>query len=269
MELEWKNFRPRLSKVDVMRDIAFSSREEDDSRRNRDNVVLALLVVGTGLFALLTSGSVYIAAAFASFIFIFATLARKRSESKESRAIADACPEMIDHIISGIQSGLSLNDCLIGLATRGPQVLRPYFHDFRNQMSATGNFEKSLEGVKRELAHASTDVLVESLIIAKSLGGSELLKILRLLGNFIREDLTLRREIAVKQGWIKNSAHLSAGAPWILLLLLSSQPATAQAFSTPTGVAILVTGLAMTAIAYIWMNHLSRMPEPHRIFGGL
>ena len=251
-----------------MRGITFTSLEAHTSKRNRDNAILSLLVLATGFFALLTSSSIYIAAAFATFIFIFATLARKRSEGKESRAIADACPEIIDHIISGIQSGLSLNECLIGLATRGPEAMRPYFHEFKNEMSATGNFEKSLQAVKRELAQASTDVLIESLLVAKSLGGSELLRILRLLGNFIREDLTLRREIAVKQGWIKNSAHLSAGAPWILLLLLSSQPATAQAFSTSTGIAILGTGLAMTAIAYIWMNHLSRLPEPNRIFGG-
>jgi tight adherence protein B len=120
--------------------------------------------------------------------------------------------------------------------------------------------------VKESIAHPSFDLIIEALLIARELGGAELLNILRLLSKFIREDLSLRREIEVKQSWIKNSAHLSAAAPWILLLLLSTQPSTSQAFSTPTGVLILGTGLGLTAVAYFWMNSLSRIPAPNRIF---
>jgi len=99
------------------------------------------------------------------------------------------------------------------------------------------------------------------------LGGAELISILRLLGNYIREDLTLRREIAVKHNWIRNSAHMSAAAPWLLLLLLSTQPSTVEAFGTSTGILILLVGLGLTAAAYSWMNWLSHLPEPNRIFG--
>ena len=89
------------------------------------------------------------------------------------------------------------------------------------------------------------------------------------MGDFLRQDLALRREIDVKHGWIKNSAHLSAAAPWILLLLLSTQPSTATAYSTTTGAMILGAGLVMTGIAYIWMNHLGRLPQTPRIFIGI
>jgi tight adherence protein B len=94
------------------------------------------------------------------------------------------------------------------------------------------------------------------------------MNILRLLGNFIREDLALRREILVKQNWIKNSAHLSASAPWILLLLLSTQPSTSQAYATKTGVMILISGLLLTSLAYLWMNQLAKLPEQSRVFAG-
>ena len=91
---------------------------------------------------------------------------------------------------------------------------------------------------------------------------------LRQLGDFTRQDLSLRREVAAKQGWIRNSAHLSAAAPWILLLLLAAQPSTSAAFSSPQGITILAVGVAMTALAYLWMGRLSNLPEPQRIFGG-
>jgi tight adherence protein B len=130
----------------------------------------------------------------------------------------------------------------------------------------SGDFTIALTKLKSEFSHHSSDQIFEALLIAKELGGSELLQILRTLGDFLRQDLVLRREIEVKHGWIKNSAHLSAAAPWLLLLLLSTQPTTAAAYATPTGVLILASGLVMTAIAYLWMNKLGQLPQTPRVF---
>jgi tight adherence protein B len=223
-------------------------------------------VVAGFLTASLFSRSALIATAFALFIGIFIFVAQKRGGSKRRSAIHGACPEMIDILISGVQSGLSLNESLAGLSIRGPEIFKVEFQRFAEDLYSNGNFNKALIEVKESMAHPSFDQIVEALLIARELGGAELLTILRLLGKFIREDLSLRREIEVKQNWIKNSAHLSAAAPWILLLLLSTQPSTSQAFSTPAGLLILGTGLGITAVAYLWMNSLSRIPDPNRIF---
>jgi tight adherence protein B len=226
----------------------------------------AIAMCITALIVFFVSHSFFIAAAIAIFIGVFFTIALKQGESRRTAAIEAGCPELIDILISGVQSGLSLNESLIGLATRGPEVFRPQFASFRDELFSHGDFNKALANVQEELTHPNTDLIFEALRISKALGGAELLNILRLLGNFIREDLTLRREIAVKHNWIRNSAHLSAGAPWILLLLLSTQPSTATAFSTLSGISILTAGLVMTAVAYLWMNRLSKLPVAHRIF---
>ena len=170
--------------------------------------------------------------------------------------------------MSGIQSGLSLSESLAGLATRGPEVLRPSFVRFKATLFSSGDLTEAIEELKSGFAHHGSDQIFEALLIAKTLGGGELLQILRTLGDFLRQDLALRREIDVKHGWIKNSAHISAAAPWILLLLLSTQPSTAAAYSTPTGAMILIAGLGMTAVAYLWMNRLGRLPQSPRIFIG-
>jgi len=128
------------------------------------------------------------------------------------------------------------------------------------------DLELALQELKSLFHHHGSDQIFEALLISKALGGSELISILRTLGDFLRQDLALRREIEVKHGWIKNSAHMSAVAPWILLLLLSTQPSTAIAFSTPTGGMILIAGLFMTAVAYLWMNRLGRLPQTPRVF---
>ena len=218
---------------------------------------------------LLMTRSVVIALAFGTLAagIAFVTV-RAKNNLNEATLIA-AWPEVIDHLMSGIQSGLSLTESLAGLSTRGPEVLRPAFTQFKATLYGSGDLTQAIEELKALFAHHGSDQIFEALIISKALGGSELLQILRSLGDFLRQDLALRREIEVKHGWIKNSAHLSAAAPWILLLLLSTQPSTAAAYSTPTGAIILIAGLVMTAIAYIWMNRLGRLPQTPRVFVGV
>ncbi len=232
-------------------------------KKNLKSLTFAFLA--TGLVIILTK-SLTIALAFGVLVggATFVTLKTKSAHS-ESLLVA-AWPEVIDHLMSGIQSGLSLSESLVGLATRGPELLRPAFTEFRNSLFRSGDLELAIEDLKSLFQHHGSDQIFEALLISKALGGSELLSILRTLGDFLRQDLALRREIEVKHGWIKNSAHMSAVAPWILLLLLSTQPSTAIAFSTPTGVMILITGLCMTAIAYLWMNRLGRLPQTPRVF---
>lgn len=223
--------------------------------------------VATALVALMTR-SIIIALAFGALAagISFVTV-RTKSHINEAALIA-AWPEVIDHLMSGIQSGLSLTESLAGLSTRGPEIVRPAFVQFRTTLYGSGDLTVAINELKSMFSHHGSDQIFEALLISKTLGGSELLQILRTLGDFLRQDLALRREIDVKHGWIKNSAHISAAAPWILLLLLSTQPSTAKAYSTPTGAIILIAGLVMTAIAYLWMNRLGRLPQTPRVFIG-
>ena len=218
---------------------------------------------------LLMTRSVVIALAFGTLAAGIAFVTVRAKNNLNEAALIAAWPEVIDHLMSGIQSGLSLTESLAGLSTRGPEVLRPAFTQFKATLYGSGDLTQAIEELKALFAHHGSDQIFEALIISKALGGSELLQILRSLGDFLRQDLALRREIEVKHGWIKNSAHLSAAAPWILLLLLSTQPSTAAAYSTTTGAIILIAGLVMTAIAYIWMNRLGRLPQTPRVFVGV
>jgi hypothetical protein len=67
--------------------------------------------------------------------------------------------------------------------------------------------------------------------------------------------------------WFCQLHYLHTG--WVLLLLLSTQPATAGAVSSGSGVLVLIFGIAMTAVAYLWMAKLSQLPELPRVFGEL
>jgi tight adherence protein B len=225
-------------------------------------ILLVICAVGFALTASL------IIATSAGLVFTFiVTMSRMQMEKKRDRALLGAIPEIIDHIISGTQSGLSLSESLASLAQRGPEISKRIFKDFEVSINEGKRFEEAVEIIQNQFSLRSADQLFEALLFARVLGGSELVNLLRELGNFTREDLTLRREIEAKQGWIRNSAHLSAGAPWFLLLLLSMQPSTASAFSSMAGISVLVLGMALTLTAYFWMGYLGRIPQSPRIFG--
>ena len=239
------------------------------SKLKSSNFYIRSLVIGIliAIFVFVITSSLVIAATFMFLSTAISIVSSKRSSNKRFEAMNSAWPEVIDHLITGIQSGLSINESLASLANRGPEILRPLFADFALTMSKSGDFNLALMKLKSDCGQPGSDQIFESIYISKALGGSELLTILRTVGTFLRQDLALRREIEVKHGWIKNSAHLSAAAPWVLLLLLSTQPATSRAFSTNVGALVLVFGVTMTAIAYIWMAKLGKLPVVPRVFG--
>lgn len=220
----------------------------------------------TLILVLAISSALVIAGAFALLTGVTTYLVSTKRNTKFESELSAAWPEVIDHLISGIQSGLSITESLSGLADRGPQILRPYFLEFRVSLRERGDFSESLSALKDKCGQHGSDQIFEAVSLSRKLGGAELLNILRTVGTFLRQDLALRREIDVKHGWIKNSAHLSAAAPWLLLLLLSTQPSTARAFSTSAGIGILFAGLIMTTLAYLWMNHLGKLPQTPRVF---
>lgn len=224
-------------------------------------------IAGAFTLSLLLTQNLVISSAVTIVVVMICGISLRRVLSKRSWIFFTVLPEIIDHLISGIQSGLSLNESLINLSQRGPKATEKIFKEFHELLLAGETFEIALSNAQNRFALRSADQLFESLLFAKHLGGGELLSMLRQLGDFVRQDLALRREIEAKQGWIRNSAHMAAGAPWLLLLLLSAQPATSNAFSTSQGVSLLGFGVIATGVAYLWMGKLGELPEPKRIFG--
>lgn len=218
------------------------------------------------IFVLAWTKSISITTPFAIFSILITWIYLRNRDVRADAEMLKVWPEVIDHLISGIHSGLSLSEALAGLSTRGPEIIRPHFQEFRNELVNSGDFDRAIVNSKRQLNTHGGDQILEAILLAKSLGGSELLQIFRTLGDFLRQDLVLRKEIEIKHGWIKNSAHLSASAPWLLLLLLASQPGTAEAFAEPGGVFILGLGLFLTGLAYVWMARLGRLPIQPRVF---
>ncbi len=188
---------------------------------------------------------------------------RARSRRRASRVM---WPDLVDHLVSAVRSGLALPDSLVTLAHAGPTNTRAAFADFAEEYRATGNFGTSIDRLKMRLADPVADRILETLRMSREVGGSELTTVLRNLGSYLRQEAAIRSEVEARQSWVLNAARLGIAAPWIILLLLASRPEAAAAYNTGGGLVLIVGGLLVTAIAYRLMLALGRLPEEQRWF---
>jgi len=176
-------------------------------------------------------------------------------------------PDVCDLLIASIRVGLSLPDAVASLAESAPSALRPAFLVFARDLRASGRFETSLDQLKSTLADPIGDRIAETLRMARQVGGTELISVLRSLSASVRADAALRGEVEARQSWIRGAAVLGATAPWVILGLLVMRPEGASAYGTPEGVVVICVGAAVSVVAFHIMVRIGRLPEPRRWFG--
>jgi tight adherence protein B len=229
-------------------------------------VVTVILALATAalVFALAPVTSLAVAAGLVA-LAVPAVLvtARARSRRKATRVV---WPDVVDHLVSAVRSGLALPDSVVTLARAGPALTREAFAEFESDYRATGNFSQCLTALKTRLADPVADRIVETLRMSREVGGSELTTVLRNLAAYLRQEAAIRSEVEARQSWVMNAARLGVAAPWIVLLLLTSRPEAAAAYNTAAGGALVVGGLAVSVVAYRIMIAVGRIPEERRWF---
>jgi tight adherence protein B len=221
-------------------------------------VVVLLLVLGTSQVPL-------IAVLFGGFAGLLPLLLVRRRRAQRTGELREVWPEAVDNLASGVRAGLSLPEALTQLGVRGPEQLRTPFRRFGEDYRATGRFGDSLDALKATLADPVGDRVVEALRMAREVGGTDLGRLLRTLSTFLREDARTRSELETRQGWTVNAARLALAAPWILLLLLSTQPDAVAAYDTSAGAVVLLAGGGTSLLAYRTMLRIARLPTERRV----
>lgn len=262
-----------------------SIRPAGSSRRRRsdrwaDDLVLAgvpglgvwqllSVAVGAGLVTfLLVLGLTHVPAVAACFGAMAGAApgALVRSAARRTRSqLRDVWPDVVDNLGSAVRAGLSLPEALGQLSLRGPDQLRPPFAAFAHDYRSSGRFNDSLDRLKDRLADPVGDRVVESLRVARDVGGNDLGRLLRTLSSFLRQDARTRAELESRQSWTVNGARLAVAAPWIVLAMLSTRPESIAAYGRPAGALVLVAGGALTLVAYRVMLRIARLPEEQRV----
>jgi tight adherence protein B len=239
------------------------------SRVGLGPVAAASIILGVGASALVLAFIPVIAIGAAAGILALCLPAavivwRARTTRRATRVV---WPDVVDQLVSAVRSGLALPDSVVTLATSGPPLTRAAFAAFERDYRMTGAFADSLDRLKDRLADPVADRIIETLRMAREVGGNELTMVLRNLATYLRQDAAIRAEVEARQSWIVNAARLGVAAPWVVLVLLSTRAEAAQAYNSPAGTAVIGVGLAVSIVAYRLMVGLGRLPDERRWFG--
>ena len=221
--------------------------------------VLVLAFVQAAVGVLPIAGCFALMASFAP-----VALVRRRARMRRAR-LRDLWPDAVDNITSGVRAGMALPEALSQLGTRGPDELREPFLAFADDYRLSGRFHDCLDRLKERLSDPVGDRLVESLRIAREVGGTDLGHLLRTLSGFLREDARTRAELETRQSWTVNAARLAVAAPWLVLAMLSTNPQSVRAYASGLGFVVLAVGGALTVLAYWSMLRIGRLPEDERV----
>lgn len=176
-------------------------------------------------------------------------------------------PDVCDLLVASTRAGMSLPESVASLADVGPPALRSAFEQFRRDFAASGHFDSSVSRLKDTLADATSDRIIETLRMARQVGGTQLPSVLRALSAAVRADVSVRGEVTAKQSWVRAAAILGVVAPWAILGLLSLRPEAARAYASPGGVILVLVTAVVSVLAYRLMSRIGRLPEPRRWFG--
>lgn len=225
----------------------------------------AVSAVLAGLAVDALTGVASLAVAFAAVAAYLPAEAVRSRARRRTRGLRQVWPDVVDNIASAVRAGMALPEAVGQVANRGPAVLRPAFAEFARDYRLTGRFGQGLDALKVRLADPVADRLIESLRLARDVGGSDLGRLLRTLSAFLRDDARTRAELEARQSWSVNAARLAVAAPWLVLGMLATRADALRAYDTPEGAVILLGGLGVTVVAYRVMRRIGRLPVEERV----
>lgn len=184
---------------------------------------------------------------------------------KRLKAFREAWPDAIATLIAAVRSGVSLPEACMSLTRRGPAELAAGFEAFAGAYRATGSFSSAVTRMREFFSDPVADRIAVALMLARDVGGSDLVRLLRALGDFVREDLRVRKEVQARWSWTITAARVAAAAPWIVLVLMASRPEAAAAYNSPAGIVVITAGAGATLLGYRLMLLAGRLPEDKRL----
>ena len=172
---------------------------------------------------------------------------------------------MVDNLASAVRAGLSLPEALAALAVRGPEVLRPPFARFAAEYRSTGRFGACLDRLKDELADPVGDRIVETLRVAREVGGTDLGPGAADAGHLPARGRPRPRRAGDPAG-LGGPGRAARRRRAVGGAAAAGHPVDdAGRLRLPAGTAILLGGGAVCLVAYRLMLRIGRLPEDVRV----
>jgi len=239
---------------------------DDVDLREFGAVVLVLAIAGGALGWAIFAGLLpALVLAACSGAFPIASL-RVRAQSRRARAL-EAWPRLIEElrILTG-SLGRSIPQALFEVGLRGPDELRPAFEAAQREWLLSTDFARTISVLKTRLADATTDAVCETLLVAHELGGSEIDRRLEALAEDRRLDCQGRKDARSRQAGARFARRFVLIVPFGMAMAGMSVGDGRAAYSTATGQVLVLVGIAVVVLCWLWAGRIMRLPVEQRVF---
>jgi tight adherence protein B len=192
--------------------------------------------------------------------------ARVRAQSRRARAL-EAWPRLIEElrILTG-SLGRPIPQALFEVGLRGPEELRPAFEVAQREWLLSTDFARTIAVLKGRLGDATTDAVCETLLVAHELGGSEIDRRLEALAEDRRADSQGRKDARSRQAGARFARRFVLFVPLGMAMAGMSVGDGRNAYGTATGQVLVLVGIAVVVVCWLWASRIMRLPTEGRVF---
>ncbi|HEX4901428.1 MAG TPA: hypothetical protein VFV42_01370 [Acidimicrobiales bacterium] len=191
---------------------------------------------------------------------------RVRRANRRSRA-QDAWPRMIEEVrILTSSLGRSIPQALFEVGRRAPDDMLPAFDAAHREWLISTDFERTLTVLKAGLADPTADATCETLLVAHTVGGSDLDRRLEALIEDRIQDTQGRKDARAKQAGARFARRFVVFAPFGMALAGMSVGNGRQAYQSATGQTLTLFAVLLVAGCWLWAGRILRLPEEERVF---
>ena len=228
-------------------------------------MITLLLVAATVVYAVF--GAIMPAAAGGVFAATFPVASYRHRRASRRAHAQDAWPRLIEEIrLLTASLGRSIPQALFEVGRRAPDEMRSAFEDAHREWVISTDFERTLTVLKANLADPTADATCETLLVAHTVGGSDLDRRLAALVEDRIQDTQGRKDARAKQAGARFARRFVLFVPFGMALAGMSVGDGRQAFQTPHGQGLTLFAIAMVATCWAWAGRILRVPEEERVF---
>jgi tight adherence protein B len=229
-------------------------------------VLAVLFIVGFSIaFALF--GALVPAVVIGLFAASFPIASSRTRRASRLATAQDAWPRMIEEIrIQASALGRSIPQALFEVGRRSPVELRGAFEAAHREWLISTDFERTLTVLKTRLADPTADATCETLLIAHELGGNDLDRRLTALIEDRILDAQGRKDARAKQAGVRFARRFVLLVPLGMALAGISLGDGREAYRTASGQLLVLVGIAMVVVCWLWAAQLMKLPEEQRVF---
>jgi len=219
-------------------------------------------VVGFALFGGVLPATVIGAIAAAGPLLVSRSARRRRIAVAQS-----AWPRLIEEIrVLTASAGMSIPQALFRVGQRAPAELRDAFAAGHREWRLTTDFARAISVVKAGLADPTADAACETLLIAHQIGGVDVDRRLADLAEDRMADVQGRRDARARQAGARFARAFVLVAPLGMALVGLGIGEGRDAYQTATGQVLVVVGIVLTLLCWLWAGRIMALPSERRVF---